>query len=72
MADEIDRANDIAARDLSLAIHAARSGNEVKATGACLYCDEPLAPNVRFCDADCARDWERENELRKRQGAAGG
>lgn len=28
-------------------------------TGVCLNCDEPLAKNMRWCDADCQLDWEK-------------
>lgn len=27
-------------------------------TGACLNCDEPLPPGLRWCDALCRDDWE--------------
>lgn len=30
-----------------------------KASGKCLYCDEPVGPGRRFCDSDCAEDAER-------------
>jgi hypothetical protein len=29
------------------------------ARGACLWCEEPLAPGLRWCDADCRSDWEK-------------
>lgn len=38
------------------------------AIGACHYCSEPLAPGLRWCDADCERGWEFEQE-RRRQNA---
>lgn len=27
-------------------------------TGHCLFCDEPLQPGQRWCDATCRDDWE--------------
>ncbi|MDR3088105.1 MAG: hypothetical protein LBU45_09210 [Azoarcus sp.] len=30
-----------------------------KATGRCLWCDEPLEDGRRWCDSDCRDDWER-------------
>ena len=32
------------------------------ATGFCLFCDEPVAPERRWCDAECRDDWQSENE----------
>lgn len=29
-------------------------------TGKCLNCDEPVQPNTRWCDADCWRDWDKQ------------
>lgn len=31
-------------------------------SGLCWYCDSPLDNERRFCNADCARDWSRDNE----------
>jgi len=31
-----------------------------KPDGYCHACDTPLGDGWRFCDADCARDWEHE------------
>lgn len=30
-----------------------------KATGRCLFCEEPLAPGHRWCDEHCRYDHER-------------
>jgi hypothetical protein len=35
-----------------------------KATGACLWCAEPLPPGTRWCGAECRDGWERETKLR--------
>lgn len=68
MSDEIDRANDLAQTHLELAIAAARSGPELAATGACLYCDEPLEGGRRFCDAEHRDAYDQERRMRARQG----
>lgn len=28
--------------------------------GSCHWCDKPLAGGLRWCDADCRNDWERD------------
>ena len=44
-----------------LAIAAARSSStpELKATGSCLWCEEKVSEGRRFCDADCAWDYQK-------------
>jgi len=37
-------------------------------TGRCLYCDEDVGPDKRFCDAECLRDFERERAAKRRNG----
>jgi hypothetical protein len=45
----------------------------IQATGACLYCGEPLAEGLRWCPADlgeavedtCMAAWEHEQERKK-------
>lgn len=68
MADEIDRAqelalryNEIAARDRRLVL---------PSIGICHYCSEAVPGNAKFCDSECADEHERESELRRRQGKA--
>jgi hypothetical protein len=29
------------------------------ATGRCLYCDEIVGDEQRWCDVECAKDWEK-------------
>lgn len=36
-----------------------REPNGPPATGACLFCESPLEPPMRWCDAACRDDWER-------------
>ncbi|HQU89224.1 MAG TPA: hypothetical protein PK620_06435 [Denitromonas sp.] len=60
MADIIDQVNDRAERDLALASQQ-RKPEGPKATGYCLNCDAPLAPDLRWCDAMCRDDWEHDH-----------
>ena len=66
MADEADDARRKSAvlLDARIAEIRARAQEPVAvATGYCLYCgDDDMAPGQRWCDANCCRDWERENE----------
>lgn len=68
--DEVDIANDGAERELA-AILSARRPKPVKATGACLFCGEPLPGDQRFCDAECRDGWQAEQAARARNGHNG-
>lgn len=57
MADEIDRANDLAQRLLDAAL-AKKKPVGLSPTGACLWCDEPLPDGRRWCSPECRDDWE--------------
>lgn len=60
MADIIDQANDRAALDLQRALAAATRGvPPLPFTGQCHNCEAPLPGSMRFCDADCCRDFEK-------------
>jgi hypothetical protein len=68
-ADIVDRACELEQRLTHAYIeHARNRANEVEAGGACNYCDEPIAPALKFCDAQCRDDWQRERDARKRAG----
>lgn len=60
MADEIDRANDLAEAYASDGIAHSRRALQSRALepcGACHWCGEPLhGANQLFCDKDCAND----------------
>lgn len=73
MADDIDRANDLAQVILDNAIAAQRSkANVPRASVAeCLNeCGEPPLTGGFFCSADCRRDYEYRQQVRQRQGLA--
>lgn len=40
------------------------------ATGYCLFCGEPLPDGLRWCDADCARDYEYLQDRKVKNGNA--
>lgn len=65
MADVFDKAQDLDALMLQshLNKHQAEQKRKpkVQATGKCLYCGEELAEGLRWCDADCRDDWQKEN-----------
>lgn len=70
--DEADLAFDSEQRYLSLALAAQRARRGVlQAVGSCHNCGntEGIADR-KFCDTDCAADWEYEHSLRERLGLA--
>lgn len=69
MADEIDMANEQSERWLRQALNASASKSpRLPAQGRCHFCGEQfdkkdeLADRKLFCDADCASDYEREQQ----------
>lgn len=62
MADQFDQATDreMMERDIALA-EARKAKTEIKATGLCLECGEPVQADVRWCSKDCRDDWQRWN-----------
>lgn len=77
MADEIDLANELAQHALNAAVERARTGAKLDPKGTCFFCDAPLdasnpAASTLFCDADCKDDWEKEQNVRKKQNASRG
>jgi len=62
MSDPADTGNDTADFLLNAALKAASvPPNVPKANGRCLYCEEPVEADARWCDVDCRDDWEKEN-----------
>lgn len=68
--DDIDIANDSAARDLDAAIAAARQAPKfsVRPTECMNECGEPPIEGALYCSDDCRRDHHARKELRRRQG----
>jgi hypothetical protein len=81
MADEADVAGEFQEAFLASSLEAQRKkvSDSPKATGKCLFCDEPLhsSPAVgedpakvkrpRWCDKDCMDDWQREEDAKRRK-----
>lgn len=72
MADEIDRANDLAQVLLEKNIEHARSQPKYSVSPAeCLNeCGEPPVKGGKFCSRDCRLDFEYRATIRKNQGLA--
>lgn len=62
MPDLADDAAVIIDRDMAVKIHNARNAiiNQPPVKGSCYNCSEPLT-DKRFCDEDCASDYEKRN-----------
>lgn len=67
MANEADKSQPSQELAISLAVRQARKAGELTPTGRCGYCGAALAGELRFCDADCRDDYERQ-ALRRRYG----
>lgn len=80
MADEADVAGEFQEAFLasSLAAQRAKVSDSPKATGKCLFCDEPLEVEPpkegqvltkvkRWCDKFCMDDWQREYDAKCRR-----
>lgn len=68
MSDEADIADEQIELNRQAAIEACRHQLGLPAKGACWFCDEPLAPDQKFCDKDCASDYEIEEAALARSG----
>ncbi len=68
MSDEADIANEIIELNRSNAIEACRQHPALRAKGSCWFCDEPLPSRQKFCDRDCASDYEIEEAALARAG----
>lgn len=63
MTDIVDDAQKAVEFNLKTALHHCRRDEpNAVATGFCLYCDEPIEPPRRWCNADCRDEWQRENQ----------
>lgn len=61
MSDIIDDANDRAARDLALALQAARHPSRIEPLpcGLCYNCEASVPQGSCFCDVDCRDDYQK-------------
>lgn len=58
MADDVDRANDLAEQQLQDALQKARKVNRTKPTGFCKNCSNAVGDKKIFCDDECREDYE--------------
>lgn len=68
MSDEADIANEQVELSRMAAIEACRHRPTIIAKGSCWFCDEPLPRGQKFCDRDCAEDYEMEQAAMLRNG----
>ena len=60
-----DRATEREEQDRALALKVRRPEGP-QATGFCLSCSEPVLAGLRWCDATCRDDWQREQARKGR------
>lgn len=70
MADEVDMTTERQEREEAYLRAASRKPAGPIATGRCLYCDEIVGDETRWCDAACRTAYEKEAAARKRGGRA--
>ena len=58
--DDLDHIEEREALAGPARIAASRKPEGPAVTGACLNCDEPLAPPCRWCSPDCLFDWQKQ------------
>jgi hypothetical protein len=59
MSDEADRANDTAETFLAAALRNRKLEAPQHGVGMCLNCGAAVPGDRRWCDAECAAEWER-------------
>jgi len=67
MSDIFDDASETEQLHREMAIQEIRSKKRHPYTGHCLCCNE-LIPEGRFCSAECRKDWELEQKIKKISG----
>ena len=71
MSDHIDKTDKIIFAEVARGLAAVRRRPGLEAQGCCHYCDEPLAPALRFCGVDCRDDYEEVLAANVRAGSPG-
>lgn len=71
MSDEADIADENIELGRMAAIEACRRQSSIPPKGSCWFCDEPLPSQQKFCNSDCAADFEREQAALARAGRKG-
>lgn len=68
MSDIADNSDLIVEMFTQAAINEARKDLFVQTDGHCLFCDEAIAPDLKFCDVHCRDDFDREQRMLKIRG----
>ncbi|TFW09642.1 hypothetical protein E4K72_05015 [Oxalobacteraceae bacterium OM1] len=68
MSDEADIADENIELSRLAAIEACRRQPRLVPKGTCWFCDEPVAQLKKYCDSDCADDYELEQAALMRAG----
>jgi hypothetical protein len=68
MSDEADIANEQVELNRLAAIEACRHRPGIIPKGSCWFCEEELPLGQKFCDRDCAADYEAEQAAMVRNG----
>ncbi len=71
MSDEADLAAESIELNRMAAIEACRRQPTLPPKGSCWFCEEPLPPRHKFCNSDCASDFELEQAAMMRAGRRG-
>lgn len=59
MADDVDFAQSLQERVLAKTLLNYSKTPEIPFSGFCLFCEEPIEKNRRYCDSDCREDHEK-------------
>lgn len=68
MMDVVDMVTEQNDKILDSQIRKASEKRTLSYSGYCYYCSEHVKSPFRFCNADCARDYEEELAIRQKQG----
>lgn len=61
MSDEVDVANDYVQQMIDIGVKNANKKAKTfnNSTGECLWCEEPVSDNRRWCCAECRNEYEK-------------
>lgn len=62
--DDADMTQERIERGAPFLLAASRKPEGPVATGRCLYCDEIVGDDQRWCDSGCRDEWMRERRLK--------
>nr|WP_315481443.1 hypothetical protein [uncultured Undibacterium sp.] len=68
MSDIVDKADLVVSMFTEAAVKLARKDQFINNDGHCLFCDELVMSEMRFCNIDCRDDFEKELAVLKISG----